>query len=356
MTVPGAPADSRCDAMSRGRWGSLVLGCLCSGVLAYLAIRGVAWSEVATALARTRYVYLLLSAAGIGTMLALRAWRWGAIVRPIRRLPPWTAFAITAVGYLAILVIPFRIGELMRPYLLREREGVPFSTGLATIAVERCLDGLAFAGLIVLATPWLPLPAWAAPAGYLLSGGYLAGLSFLLWIWFARDRFERSLSRLVRRLAPRRAPAVEETVKSFLAGLALLPNVTGVWKVGLLSVLIWLLAAVSNYVSFLALDLALPWNAAVALQILVTAGVLLPAAPGFVGNFQFFAVMALGLYGVGEAVALSYAILIHATVLVVHIVLGVVCGLALQIGWGSRLWGNLAAIRSVPRAPSRLDE
>jgi uncharacterized membrane protein YbhN (UPF0104 family) len=102
-----------------------------------------------------------------------------------------------------------------------------------------------------------------------------------------------------------------------------------------------------NYVNFMALGLDLPWTAAAAIQVMITAGVLLPAAPGFVGSFQFFVVMGLRLYGVGEAVALSYAILIHTTVLAVHIILGVACGLTLQIGWGFRSWSKLSEAAAV---------
>ena len=97
-----------------------------------------------------------------------------------------------------------------------------------------------------------------------------------------------------------------------------------------------------TYVSFFALGLALPVVAAAVLQILITVGVLLPTAPGALGTFQFFTVMGLGLFGVGEALALTYAIVFHAMALIAYAVLGLGCSLTLEAPWWSRL-GDLAA-------------
>ena len=49
-------------------------------------------------------------------------------------------FAINTIGFLAINVVPLRLGEMVRPYLLTEREGIPFTRGLAAVLLERLLD------------------------------------------------------------------------------------------------------------------------------------------------------------------------------------------------------------------------
>ena len=54
--------------------------------------------------------------------------------------PYMRVFSINTVGFLAINVMPMRLGEAVRPYLLMEREGVPFGQGLAAIFMERLLD------------------------------------------------------------------------------------------------------------------------------------------------------------------------------------------------------------------------
>ena len=52
------------------------------------------------------------------------------------------SLAVLSVGYLALHVIPLRMGELVRPYLARERYGIPFGDSLAVVLIERLLDVL----------------------------------------------------------------------------------------------------------------------------------------------------------------------------------------------------------------------
>ncbi len=327
----------------RRPWLSVLVGIAVSALLAYLAARMVRWSEVLQTLHRVEYRYLVLAAIGVGAMHGLRAWRLTVILRPVQRVRVWPAFCYTAVGFLAILLIPLRVGELARPLLLTEHEKIPFATGLATVAVERCLDGLAFAGLIALAAPWLPLPVRAAPLGYLMGGGYLLLLGVLAWAWLRRASCLAAVTRVGQWVSPPRGPAIADAAGRFLDGLAVLPESRAVGSAALLSAAIWLVGIWVNYVSFFAVGLTLPVVAAAALQILIVVGVLLPAAPGAVGSFQFFTVMGLALFGVGESLALTYAILIHAMILITYVVLGLGCSLALQAAWWSRLWGFVTA-------------
>ncbi len=323
-------------------WASVLVGVAFSAVLAYLAVRTARWSEVLQAFQRVEYRYLVLAAVGVAMMNGLRAWRLTVILHPVRSIRLWPAFCYTCIGFLAIFVIPFRIGELARPLLLTQHENVPFATGLAAVAVERCLDGLAFAGLVALLAPWLPLPEWAAPMGTLMGAGYLMVLALILWAWLRRESCVPVVTRIGQWVSPTRGEVIGEALRRFLDGLAFLPNFRAVETTVLLSAALWLVGICVTYVSFFALDLALPVVAAPALQILITVGALLPTAPGGLGTFQFFTVMGLGLFGVGEGLALTYAIVVHATVLIAYVLLGLGCSLALKATWWSHL-GDLAA-------------
>ena len=323
-----------CKSGRGKRWLSAVGGLFLSGLLAYLAVRGVAWSEVLVGLRGVRYGFLLLTAGGVVASLALRAWRWAVILRPVQRVRFWPLFAITAVGFLAILAIPFRIGEVVRPVLLADRERVPLSSGVASVVVERCLDGLAFAALVVMVAAWIPLPDWARPLGYGMGGAYLLLLGFLAWAWLARERGLLVISRIAEWTLPSKAAAVGAIAQRFVQGLRVLPDFRNLATAILLSGGLWFAGTGINYASFFALGLDLPLVAAATLQVLLTLGVLLPAAPASVGSFHFFAVMGLRLFGVPDPLAVSYAILIHATSMLVHAAVGIGCGLALQVtGW-----------------------
>lgn len=54
-------------------------------------------------------------------MQALRSYRWGVILQPMEKIDQLTLFSVTSVGFLAIVAIPARIGELARPFLISKK-------------------------------------------------------------------------------------------------------------------------------------------------------------------------------------------------------------------------------------------
>src|SRR4029079_11245838 len=72
-----------------------------------------------------------------------RAWRWDFLLRSAgARVPLHRLLAISSVGFMAILALPLRLGELVRPYYVAREGHVRMSAALGTIAVERIVDGL----------------------------------------------------------------------------------------------------------------------------------------------------------------------------------------------------------------------
>jgi hypothetical protein len=82
------------------------------------------------------YVALLL------VVQLTRALRWNYLLAPLGvRIPNAPLLAISSVGFMAILALPARLGEFVRPGLMRKR-GISASAALGTVAVERIVDGL----------------------------------------------------------------------------------------------------------------------------------------------------------------------------------------------------------------------
>src|SRR5688572_23678101 len=94
------------------------------------------WAEVRHARAP-----LLLGAVLItGVTYVLRALRWQYLLAPIGHTRFSNAFRATVIGFAATFLLPARAGEVIRPYLLARREGLPGTAAFATIILERLLD------------------------------------------------------------------------------------------------------------------------------------------------------------------------------------------------------------------------
>ena len=151
-----------------------VISLFISGILFYFAFRGVDWSAFKEALGHMDYSYLLVVVPLLLLIQWIRSYRWGLLLRPIKKIDQSTLFSVTSVGFMGILLLPARTGELLRPYLISQKKEIDFRSALATVVVERVLDGLTIMGFFVWIILFIPLPLWVHRAGYLSFAVFLS--------------------------------------------------------------------------------------------------------------------------------------------------------------------------------------
>src|SRR5262245_58328898 len=99
--------------------------------------------------------------------LWVRAWRWHYLFPPGSH--PSHLFNALMIGYMGNNVLPLRAGEGLRAYVA-SRRGQRFWTVLATIVVERVLDGLAVGLIVVALFLMIPIPPhWRRPAALFIA-------------------------------------------------------------------------------------------------------------------------------------------------------------------------------------------
>jgi glycosyltransferase 2 family protein len=230
-----------------------------------------------------------------------RSLRWNHLLAPLGvRVPAGPLLAISAVGFMAILALPARLGELVRPGLLRKR-GVSASAALGTVAVERIVDGLlvslfVFGAFFALRGPGAP--GWMMPTAYAALALFGTALVFLI---FARRRPEATVTFCLRlsllpHLAPRLAGVIERKLLDMIRGFDVLADRKNLIAFVAWSVVYW--GANGGGVWVLARGFHLPLSlvGAYAVMGLVAVGITLPNSPGLVGQFQWFTLLGLTLY------------------------------------------------------------
>lgn len=301
----------------------IVLGLIVSAVLVYLSFRGIDKNALLQALKGIDYYLIALSVVILIFMQIIRSVRWGFLLAPMERISQTMLFAITSVGFLAIVSIPARIGELARPYLITKRTSIPMSSALATILIERLLDSatvlLVMAGTILMT----PLPSWLVRSGFFVLIITILAMATVVIIYAKREIvFRRLLSRASH--LPKRWGRIIETIQRFVDGFKVIANCRYLLLAGLFSVLFWLIDALSIYLLLRAFHLELPLISAFVIMLILLVGIVIPTAPGFIGNWHFACVVGLSLFDVPKAEALSFAIVYHFITMVVIIGLGLV--------------------------------
>ena len=292
-----------------------VLGLAVAAVLIWWVLRNEDPAEIWANVRGANFILLAVAVAVATGVFAVRAIRWRHLLAPVQPNSPFRSrFAAVCVGFMANNLLPVRAGEVARAYAYSRLEGVSTATALATLVVERLLDGVAILLLLVVAMAGPGFPAAELPeeiaAGVRWASGVLAAIlgGILLLAAFPRRALRVATVAAETLLPPRLARAAATAAENVVAGLASLRG----WRLMLpafgWSLAVWLLQSLSFWIGFLAFGIELPFAAALVTNAAVALAVAIPAAPGFVGNFHAGAKVALvRIYGVGAPAAVGFA-------------------------------------------------
>jgi glycosyltransferase 2 family protein len=313
---------------------SLILGCLVSAACLWYAFRGVDLSAMAAGIGQVGLAWVLTSVAGAVFGLVIRAVRWRFLVAGGDTIGSWSLVSATFIGIMANNLLPARLGEVVRAWVLARRERTPVPTVLASIVVERLLDvftALAFLGLALAVSSDLNGEA----AGVLKRSGQVvlasvAVMTALLVILLTfRKRFLRVAEMWTTRNGRPWTSRGLELVKRFMEGLCELRGGVRMAIVAGLSLLVWGVAIASFYVMAQGFHLGVTPAQTTLVFLVVLLGVAIPSAPGFVGTFHGFCVAGLAMVaGTEPTLAAAYATLLHGSHWLAINTVGIGCLLA----------------------------
>jgi glycosyltransferase 2 family protein len=299
----------------------VALGFVLSGVLLWLALRNVELGDVMRALRNANGPLFVLSAVVSTCIFPLRAIRWRSILAPVAGAVPFgPLWRSTAIGMMVNNVVPARAGEVARAFALtREVPRVPFTTSLASLAVDRIFDAIVLLALMFGAMLSPRFPAGAELLGLTVPQFAAIGMTGVLGLlgvcWLAVLMPTRVIA-IVRAIAGRLVPRFEGRLVAIaeqgLGGLAVLRDGTRFLVVLWWALVHWLVHALALWIGFAAVGIDLPISSALFLQGVLGFAVALPSSPGFVGFFELGAQVGLGVYGVSESQALTWALGYHA--------------------------------------------
>jgi uncharacterized protein (TIRG00374 family) len=275
-------------------------GLAVSAVAVWLTFRGKDLGQIWTAMREADYRYLAVFGVCWGGIHLARTARWGLLLEPVARVPFARLNAASAVGWMALIILPFRLGEFARPYLVAERPTLRVSAALSSVVVERVADGI-FTALLLAACLFAvpsgsPGVALLRTAGAIVSAAFIGALAFLVVAYHSRAATTRVLERLVAPLSPRTAAHLSSTMGAFMEGLQLVPTPRKIGRFILLTIVYWGLNGWSMAILARGFGLSLDLLQATTLLGAVVIGVMIPAGPGNVGTFQGAVLLGLRLY------------------------------------------------------------
>ncbi len=301
----------------------VILGILISVFLVYLSIRGINLQDVFRDLQRIQFSYVISFIILIMFMQWLRSYRWGVMLQPMEKIDQLSLFSVTSVGFLAIASIPARIGELARPYLISKRSSIKMSSALGTILVERVFDSFTVLAIAIIILFFTDLPPWMIKSSIIFFLLALVMFCFIIFLILRRDAALKLINGILSKLPGKFAHKIDELIHHFIDGFQIITNIKLFLYLFFLSALIWLVDVLAIYMLLESFDFGLPIMASFVLMIILIVGIAIPTAPGYIGNWHFACVLALSLFGLAKAEALSFALVYHFLSMIIVVVLGV---------------------------------
>jgi uncharacterized protein (TIRG00374 family) len=296
----------------------LAVSLMLSGLFIWLSLRGTDLEAVWSMLRGAELKWVALSLLSLLGIQLVRAERWRELVRPVAPLTFREANKLSAVGFMALSVLPLRLGEFARPLLLARHARIPRASALAGVVVERVIDGLSM-GLVLVGLLWnigddLARPeeaGWLRTGSLVVAGGFVTLTGLLAAAVTHEALARRWLAVVVTRRAPGLGARLEELRAAFTEGLGGAPE--GRWRIVLLTAVFWWAAALGQWLLARAFGLHLTWLQAWTVLGLQVLGAFIPAGPGNVGTYQLFTLTAVMLFLHGPEARLQAAAFAQAS-------------------------------------------
>jgi uncharacterized protein (TIRG00374 family) len=298
--------------------------------LLFFAFRGISIGNVFSEMLEANVFWVSISVIFSVAALISRAYRWNLLIESTGYLPPLKrTFYALMIGYFANLAFP-RLGEVTRCGSLGKTEGIPFTSLLGTVIVERVVDVISLFACLLLTTiiEYKRLQNFlhdnivqpivdkcrqlmGSPIFIVASIVLLALFIFGIIYYLKRSRQTGNQSKFI------------QLWNDLINGLRSIGKLKRPWAFIFHSVLIWVLYFFAVYTCFFSLPSTAHLGFSASLFLLVAGGLGMSApVQGGIGAYHLLVSEGLILYGLSQQDGLAFATLIHTIQLVLILVLG----------------------------------
>ncbi len=284
-----------------------------------LLFRKIDFDQLILALAAVDYRYILLAVASTFTSYFLRAVRWHYLLIPEKRISLSSLYPATIIGYMANNLLPARLGEFVRAFVLAQREGLQTPTVFASLVIDRLFDGFTVLLILLFTLFTLRLPQGLSDASAVLrTGGIVtfvlyAGVVFFLFL--LKNQTMRTLAWMAILLKPlpqKISDRIIPLLGSFIGGIRMSSKGGHITAVLVSSLAVWIFCVIPVDLVLQGFGIHLPVAASMFILVLLVFAVMVPASPGFIGTYHYACFKGLSAFGIAETTAVSIALVLHA--------------------------------------------
>ena len=304
------------------RYIKLILGICISLIGLYFAFSGIDFDQLWIIIKQLDLFYGALSLTILLLSNAIRALRWQILAYPLDRISFNPALSSIMIGYFGNSVLPFRMGELLRAYVLAEKTSLNISSAFGTIVTERILDFVGLSLLILLTI--VAYPADWINQKIIISVVVISLIAFMLVFCFKEIKsfFTFDLKRInfFQKSITRKIIGILEKL---IDGAVAIRSTNRVMSIFLYTLIIWIMYCLSTYFALLSTGVWIKWYEVCVLMISTTLAISIPAAPAYVGTYHATVVYVLTtFFFIDKIDAQASAVITHGVGTIPFIIIG----------------------------------
>ena len=283
-----------------------------------LLLRKTDFNQLLAALRAVDYRYILVAVAVTFLSYFFRAVRWHYLLIHEKSIPLSSLYPATIIGYMANNLLPARLGEFVRAYVLAQREGLKTPSVFASLVIDRLFDGFTVMLILLYTLFTLHLPQGMADAETMLKTGgvvtflvYVAVVVFLLFLKHQTIRTLSLIGFLLRPFPRSLSDRIIPLLGSFIGGIRLSSRGGHIAAVLISSLAVWSLCILPIDLVLRGFGISLPISASMFILVLLVFAVMVPASPGFIGTYHYACFKGLSAFGIAESTSVSIALVIH---------------------------------------------
>lgn len=292
-----------------------------SAILLWLVLRKIDVARTVEAVLAINTGYFLLSLIFYLLTIFFRSVRWRYLLESEPPIAISPLLSATSIGLMTNNVLPLRIGDVARAYLIGRHAKISGVTAFATLAVERIVDALCLLSILGFYLRVMRGQQQVQQVGLrmvLLGAAFVIVLAFAIGAIYLASIRRLWVENLVSRVLGKRLPGASRQVLALFAkasaGFAALHDWGQLLRVFFFSLCLWLSGSISYYYLMRSFSFPLGFSSALLVLVFVTFGVAFPSAPGFAGTFHAFCILGLSVVGMRDpSLAASYAFTLHGT-------------------------------------------
>jgi len=315
------------------RAAKLLVSLLMTVVFSWWAFRETDWNSLMASLRTANYLWVVPYMGMLLLIHVARTLRWGCLLSGMERVPFRPLNEASGIGFMMLLVLPFRLGEFARPLLIAQRSSIRRSAAMTSVVLERITDGMFVAALMRVLLMFVPAEVpelrFVKLGANLMFAVFAGGLVFLLFALRHQDTAVRLVRATVGRVVPAVADKMADVVDTFVGAMRQLPDGRRMAGFFLYTLVYWGLngAGMALLSRAFGASMSLSLFQAYVVNCVLVVGVMIPAAPGMVGTFQAAVKVGLSLFLPATVVngsGLAYANVLWLCQTVQQVGLGVV--------------------------------